>query len=240
MKTEKESMGRKTKRVALLAFKRSIPVMGTYLTLGIGFGMLLEKNGYGVWWALGMSVLIYAGAMQYVAVGLLTSGASVLTAAFTTFTVNIRHFFYGLSMLERYRDTGKAKPYLFFSLTDETYSLVCTEDTLQGADRKRYYVILSLLNQCYWICGGVAGSLLSGAGAFDSAGIEFSMTALFVTVFLEQWLSSDEHVPALMGMGISVLCLFLCGAEYFLIPTMLLTTVGLTLYRRQKRKGETL
>lgn len=226
------------KRIGLLALKKTIPVMGTYVTLGIGFGMLLEKNGFGVWWALAMSVFIYAGAMQYVAVGLLASGVSLLSAAFTTFTVNVRHFFYGISMIGRYRETGKAKPYLFFALTDETYSLVCTDDELQGAGRKKYYLLLSALNQSYWVCGCVTGSLLSSAFAFDSAGIEFSMTALFVTVFLEQWMGGKEHGPALMGIGISALCLLLFGGEYFLIPTMLLTAAGLALYRKRKQRGE--
>lgn len=222
----------------LSALKKTLPVMGTYVTLGIGFGMLLEKNGFGTGWALAMSVFIYAGAMQYVAAGLMALDVSLLTAAFLTFTVNVRHFFYGISMIGRYRECGKAKPYLYFALTDETYSLVCTDDVPKGVDRKRYYLLLSALDQLYWICGCVAGSLLGSARAFDSTGIEFSMTALFVTVFLEQWIGRKDHGPALMGLGISALCLLLFGGDTFLIPTMVFTAAGLTLYRKRAQREE--
>lgn len=226
------------KKTFLSAFVKTLPVMGTYIILGIGFGMLLEKGGYGVLWAFAMGVFIYAGAMQYVAVGLLTSGAAALAAAFTTFTVNARHFFYGVSMIERYKDTGKFKPYLYFALTDETYSLVCTDDIPEGVDRNRFYFLLSLLNQCYWVFGCVTGSLLGAASAFDSSGIEFVMTALFVTVFLEQWMSGKNHLFSLTGVGLSLVCLILFGSDYFLIPSMIITILFISLYRKKHIKKE--
>ena len=129
------------------ALKRSIPVMAGYIVLGIGFGMLLGAKGYGISWALAMSVFIYAGSMQYVAIDLITGGASLISAALMTLMVNARHLFYGISMLERYKDTKPYKPYLIFALTDETYSLVCSGDVPEGVEEKKYFFLVSLLNQ---------------------------------------------------------------------------------------------
>ena len=142
------------------ALKRSIPVMAGYIVLGIGFGMLLGAKGYGITWALAMSVFIYAGSMQYVAIDLITGGASLISAALMTLMVNARHLFYGISMLERYKDTKPYKPYLIFALTDETYSLVCSGDVPEGVEEKKYFFLVSLLNQIYWVGGATAGALL--------------------------------------------------------------------------------
>ena len=136
------------------AFKSTIPVLAGYIVLGAGFGMIMKANNIGTVWAVLMSVFIYAGSMQYAAVGLITSGASLLSAAVTTLMVNARHLFYGISMIDKYKDAGLRKPYLIFSLTDETYSIVCSskEDT-------RFCFWVSLLNQIYWVCGTIMGSL---------------------------------------------------------------------------------
>ena len=149
------------------AFVRSLPIMAGYIVLGLGFGVLLQSKGYGAGWALVMSGLIYAGSMQYVAINLLAGGASLISATIMTLMVNARHLFYGISMLERYKDTGAAKPYLIFALTDETYSVVCSGGVPEGVDRKKYYFCVSLLNQLYWIAGGVAGALLGSVLPFD-------------------------------------------------------------------------
>lgn len=221
-------------KVSLLktAFLKTIPVLTGYLFLGIGFGILLEKSGYGVLWSLAMSAFIYAGSMQYVAVGLLTSGASLLTTAFTTLMVNARHLFYGISMVEPYKDMGKRKPYLIFALTDETYSLVCSGDYPEGADPRQYCFLVSLLNQIYWVSGSVIGSLIGSLLPFNSKGIDFAMTALFVTVFVEQWKSTKNHIPALVGVLASIICLLIFGADQFLIPSMITITLLLTLCRK--------
>lgn len=213
------------------AFLKTIPVLTGYVFLGFGFGILLQKNGYGVLWALAMSVFIFAGSMQYVAVGLLTSGASLLTTALTTLMVNARHLFYGISMIEPYKDAGKKKPYLIFALTDETYSLVCSGDYPEGADPHQYCFLVSLLDQIYWITGSVLGALAGTVLPFDTTGIDFAMTALFVTVFVEQWKSTRQHIPALVGIGASVACLLLFGPDQFLIPSMLAITALLSLGR---------
>lgn len=206
--------------------------MAGYLVLGMGFGILLETKGYGIWWALAMSVFIYAGSMQYVAIDLISGGASFLSAALMTLMVNARHLFYGISMLDRYKETGAKKPYLIFSLTDETYSLVCSGDVPEGVEQKKYFFWVSLFDQFYWVIGSVTGSLIGSLITFNTAGIEFSMTALFVVVFVEQWKSAHSHLSALIGVITSVICLLIFGADSFLIPAMIAITVVLTLFRK--------
>lgn len=214
------------------AFIKTLPVMAGYLVLGFGFGIMLENNGYGFWWALAMSGFIYAGSMQYVTISLLTSGASLISAAITTLMVNARHLFYGISMVDRYKGAGKKKPYLIFALTDETYSLVCQAD-IQEENSHDFYFLVSLLDQGYWILGSLLGSVAGSALSFETAGIDFAMTALFVTVFVEQWLSTKEHLPAMIGVSVSVICLLIFGSDNFLIPSMIAITIFLSLCRKK-------
>lgn len=214
------------------ALKATIPVLTGYLVLGFGFGIVLKAAGYGILTAFLMSLFIYAGSMQYVAVGLLTSGASLLTTALTTLMVNTRHLFYGISMLEKYRDAGKWKPYLIFALTDETYSLVCQEqEKMEPEQRIKYDFFVSLFNQIYWVAGSLLGAVAGTVLTFNSEGIDFALTALFLTVFLEQWMTAKDHVPALIGVFSSIICLLIFGGDNFLIPAMLLITILLGLYR---------
>ena len=220
------------------AFVTSIPVMAGYIVLGIGFGILLRDAGYGVLWAFAMSALIYAGSMQYVGVSLLTGGASVITAALTTVMVNARHLFYSISMIDRYRDAGRYKPYLIFALTDETYSLLCGGETPADGDPDLYRFLVSFFDQCYWIAGSVLGSVLGAALPFDTTGIEFSMTALFVASFTQQWLATRRRLPAVVGLAGALVCLVIFGPENFLIPSMLVITAVLTLLRPRLAAGK--
>ena len=222
------------------AFIKSLPVMAGYVVLGIGFGILLRGAGYGVLWAFAMSAFIYAGSMQYVGVSLLTGGASILTTALTTFMVNARHLFYSISMVDRYKDAGKYKPYMIFALTDETYSLLSDgEDPFKNEEAlNKYRFWVSLFDQSYWVTGCVLGSLLGAVIPFSTKGIEFSMTALFIASYTEQWLTTRDHLPALTGLLSTLVCLVIFGAERFLIPAMLLITLILTLVRgRYGEKG---
>lgn len=218
------------------AFISTIPVLTGYVVLGFGFGIVLNANGYSILLAFAMSLLIYAGSMQYVAIGLLTSGVSLITAALTTLMVNARHLFYGISMLDKYKNTGKRKPYLIFALTDETYSLVCGENSnVPPESRHNYYLLVSLFNQIYWILGSVLGAAVGTLVEFNSEGIDFALTALFLTVFLEQWLTTKKHVPAMIGVAASVICLILFGSEKFLIPTMLVIALLLCIYKEEPK-----
>lgn len=211
---------------------KTLPVMTGYLALGIGFGILLESKGYGLLWSLAMAVFIYAGSMQYVAINLITGGASLITTALTTLMVNARHLFYGISMVDKYKNTGAKKPYLIFALTDETYSLVCGDDYPEGTDPHKYQLAVSLANHIYWITGCAVGSLIGSAISFNTAGIDFCMTALFVTIFVEQWLSTKQHLPAVIGLSASLLCLMIFGADAFLIPSMVLISALLLIFRK--------
>ena len=224
------------KRVWKQAFPDTLPVLTGYLVLGFGFGIIMQANGFGMLPAVLMSLLIYAGSMQYAAIGLFTGGASLLMVALTTLMVNARHIFYGISMLGTYRSMGKRRSYLIFSLTDETYSLVCRPLPQIAEERRRdYYLLVSVLNHSYWVLGTALGALVGVLLPFNSEGIEFALTALFLTVFLEQWLSSKKHFSALVGVGASLLCLVFLGADRFLIPAMLLIALVLCLYREGEK-----
>ena len=221
------------KKLLKTALVSTLPVMAGYLVLGMGFGILLHTRGYGLFWSAAMSLLIYAGSMQYLAVDLISGGAGLITAAVTTLMVNARHLFYGISMIGKYRDTGWRKPYLIFALTDETYSLNCS-GAPEGVDREGdYYFLVSLFNHSYWVLGSILGSLLGKAIPFSTEGIDFALTALFVTHFVEQWISTKDHIPALLGLGVSVLCLLIFGPGNFLIPAMVLITLALGIYGKR-------
>lgn len=208
------------------ALKDTVPVLSGYIVLGMGFGILMQSKGYGVLWTLAMSALIYAGSMQYLAVDLLSGGVSLISAALTTLLVNARHLFYGISMVDRYKDAGKAKPYMIFALTDETYSLVCS-----GNRSGQYCFLVSLFNNIWWVSGSVLGALVGSVLPFSTEGIDFALTALFVTVFVEQWKSTKDHIPAIVGVAASVVCLLVFGADSFLIPAMLAITAALSLLK---------
>ena len=217
------------------AFLDTVPVMAGYVFLGFGFGILMHQNGFGVLWAAAMSLFIYAGSMQYVAVPLLASGAGLLTAALTAFVVNVRHLFYGISMVERYKGAPK-KPYLIFALTDETYSLVSQIQESDDASRHGYCFLVSLFDHCYWVGGTILGSLAGSLIPINYEGIDFVLTALFVTIFVEQWLSTKDHRPAVIGAASTALCLLLFGADVFLIPSMGLIAGLLILLRAPKKE----
>lgn len=219
------------------AFHASLPVMMGYLVLGSGFGILMQAKGYPWWLAVAMSVTIYAGSMQYVTVELLTGGASLLTAALMTLMVNVRHLFYGVAMLDKYQPAGKYKPYLIYALTDETFSLVCSPALPPDVSYAAYAFWVSLLDQLYWVAGTAAGALIGSVVSFNTTGIDFSMTALFVVILVEQWEKTREHRPALLGLGISALCLVLFGSSSFLIPAMAGITIALLAMRRSLQGG---
>ena len=220
------------------AFLDTLPVMAGYVFLGFGFGILLCQSGYGVLWAFAMSLFIYAGSMQYLTVSLLTGGAGLVTAALTTFVVNARHLFYGISMVDAYKGAGRKKPYLIFALTDETYSLVVQNQIPAGISRHSYCFLVSLFDHIYWVVGTVLGSLTGTLLPINYEGIEFALTALFVTIFVEQWLSTKDHRPAIIGVGATVLCLLIFGKDVFLIPSMVIIAMTLTILRKTGRRTE--
>lgn len=219
-------------------FRDTLPVLTGYLFLGAGFGILLQESGYGIGWAFFMSLFMLAGSGQYLAVSLLASQASLISTAIATLLVNARHLFYGISLLDTYRDAGKTKPYLIFALTDETYSLVTQNQPPEGMSRRKYCFWVSLLDHFYWICGCVLGNIAGATLPVNFEGVEFVLTALFVTMLVEQWLSHKDHRPALIGICSTVACLLVFGKEIFLIPTMALMAILLTISRKTGRRAE--
>ncbi len=212
------------------AFLDTVPVMTGYIVLGFGFGIILKSGGHSILLALCMSLFIYAGSMQYVAIGLFGGGASMLTVFLTTLMVNARHIFYGISMLDKYRGTGLKKPYLVFSLTDETYSLVSRDNLPVSCERRGdYYLFVSVINHIWWILGTVLGATVGSLVSFNTEGIDFALTALFLTVFIEGCITAKNRIPAVVGIGASVLFLVLVGQDNFLIPAMLVIAAVLCL-----------
>ena len=220
-------------------FLDTVPVMTGYLFLGAGFGILLsEKTGYGIGWSVGMALFMLAGSGQYLAVSLIAEHASIISAAIATFLINARHIFYGISLIEPYKSAGKKKPYLIFALTDETYSLVTQNEPPEGMRRHSYCFWVSLLDHVYWLIGCALGSILGSTLPISFEGVDFVLTALFVTMFVEQWISHKNHLPAIIGVGATALCLVLFGRDVFLIPSMALIAVLLTISRKTGRRVE--
>lgn len=220
------------------AFPYTVPVLLGYLFLGIAFGVLLASKGFGVGWALLMSVIIYAGSMQFVAISLLVSPFNLGAAFLMTLLVNARHIFYGLSLLEKFKISEKLKPYMIFSLTDETYSLLCGVEPPPNVNKKWFMFFISLLDQCYWITGCVIGTVAGTLINFNSKGIDFAMTAIFIAIFVEQWEKNKNHVPAILGVVISIFSLIIFGKNTFVLVSMVLIMLALTLLEKNLQKKE--
>lgn len=219
------------------AFPHTIPVMTGYLFLGTAFGILLNSKGYHFGWAILMSIFIFAGSMQFVAVNLLTSAFNPVYAFFITLIVNARHLFYGISMLKPFKGRGKFKPYLIAGLTDETYSILCSTEPPDQVDKTWFMFFVTLLNQIYWVTGSAFGGFLGSLFSFDTKGIDFVMTALFTVIFINQWKAEKNHIPAITGVLASVLCLFVFGPDKFIIPSMAFIVLVLTIFRKKIEEG---
>ncbi|MCI5494409.1 MAG: AzlC family ABC transporter permease [Lachnospiraceae bacterium] len=214
------------------AFPFTIPVLTGYLFIGIAFGVMYQEKGYNFLWAILMSVMVYAGSGQYLAVNFFAPGVSLFQVIFLEIMVNIRHIFYGLSLLERFQNMGKKKLYMIFSLTDETYSLFFITKVPKDVDEDKFMFAIALLDQLYWITGSAIGAIAGSLIPFDATGIDFAMTALFVVIFVEQWLTMKNHIPALTGLGAGLICLLIFGADNFILPTMICVMVILLSCRK--------
>jgi 4-azaleucine resistance transporter AzlC len=209
------------------AFPFTIPVMTGYLFIGIAFGVMYQEKGYNFLWAILMSTMVYAGSGQYLAVNFFVPGVSFFQVIFLEFMVNVRHIFYGLSLLERFHNMGKKKLYMIFSLTDETYSLFFLTKIPKDVDENKFMLAIAVLDQLYWIVGSAIGAIAGSMIPFDTTGIDFAMTALFVVILVEQWLTSKNHIPALTGLCAGLVCLLVFGSDNFILPTMICVMVVL-------------
>lgn len=221
------------KKLIKYAFLATIPVMLGYISVGLAFGLLFQKSGYNILWALFMSIVVYAGSMQFIAINLLTSGASFIQIALMTLFVNIRHIFYGLSFIDKFRDMGKKKIYMIFSLTDETYSLLCYSKAPPGVNNNLFLFCIAFFNQIYWVVGTIIGSLAGSLIKFNTKGIDFAMTALFVVIFVEQWINYKTHIPALIGIFSTVLSVVIFGTSNLILPSMIIIVLTLTVFHKQ-------
>jgi len=216
------------------ALKLTIPVMCGYLFLGAAFGATLAQAGFGPAWALAMSGLVYAGSLQFVMVPLMANSAALATVALTALMVNARHLFYGVSYIDRFRRMGRLRPYMIYSLTDETYSVFCG---LPGEESDGLMLRVALYDHLYWITGSVVGGLLAQQLPFDLTGIDYSMTALFIVICLERALNRADRLPVAIGGVCAVGCLLLLGPDRFLAPALALTAVPLMALHAAGEKG---
>lgn len=211
--------------------KITAPVMAGYIVLGMGFGILMIKNGFTMTHVLLMSIFVFAGSLQYAGCVMMAVHESYLMIAINSLLINARHLFYGISMIDEYKKPSKYKSYLIFALTDETFSLVCNKDK---TDRDNF--LISLFDQTYWVSGSLIGAIIANMIKFNAAGIDFSLTALFLVILTDQWISRKDHFPALTGLIASIICLIIFGPSNFLIPSMVI--IAIVLIAKGKKDGE--
>lgn len=233
MKTDKKIIVKSLKA----AFPHTVPILAGFLFLGMTYGIYMNVSGFSFVYPMLMSMTIFAGSMEFVTVNLLLGTFNPLQALMMTVMINARHLFYGLSLLDKYRDTSFFKPYLIFGMCDESFSINCSVEVPEGTDKKWFYFFVTLLNQIYWVSGATLGGIFGSFINFDTTGIDFVMTAMFVVIFLEQWLKEKIHVCSVAGLGISALSLLIFGAEDFIIPAMIGLLAVLTLIRKPLEKG---
>ena len=218
-------------RLVKAVFPHTIPVMTGYVFMGMAFGILLASKGYGPGWAFLMAVIIFAGSAQFVAVGLLAAGFDVLNAMLIILMVNARHIFYGIGMLERFKQYGWLRAYMIFALTDETFALLNATKPPPGISEEKFGFTMALMNQSYWVLGCTAGGFLGTALPINTQGIDFVMTALFTVVFLEQWQNRKNRTPALIGLAAALACRLLFGPQWFILASMAALVVVFSLTR---------
>lgn len=221
------------RKAFLAAFPYSVPICAGFLFLGISYGIFMSSKGFPFWYPLIMSIIIFAGSMEFVTGNLLLSAFNPMAAFLLALMVNARHIFYGISMLSKYGGAGKKKYYLIFGMCDESFSINCTAKPPENIDKDWFMLFVTLLNHIYWVVGACVGSILGKFIHFNTEGIDFVMTALFLVIFINQWLDSSKHLPALIGLGASFVCLLIFGAETFMIPSMIAIVFILSLARKK-------
>ncbi|MDD4692083.1 MAG: AzlC family ABC transporter permease [Eubacterium aggregans] len=221
-----------TKRMALeAAFPHTLPIMAGFLFLGMAYGIYAHSLGFSFVYPMVMALTIFAGSMEFVAMDLLLGAFNPLGAFLLALMVNARHLFYGIAMLDKYRNTGKKEGYLIFGMCDESFSINCTAAIPEGVDAGWFMFFVTLLNQIYWVLGATLGGLMGNIIPFNTQGLDFVMTALFIVLFLEQWFKEKNHASALIGIVVSVAALILLGGSAFIIPAMIVILALLILLR---------
>lgn len=221
------------------AFPYTIPIFAGFWFLGLTYGIYMHASGFSFWYPMLMSLTVFAGSMEFVAVNLLLGAFNPIQALAMTLMINARHLFYGISMLDKFEGTGWKKLYLIFGMCDESFSINYTAEIPEDVDRGWFMFFVTLLNHFYWFFGATLGGIFGSLIRFDTEGLDFVMTAMFVVIFLEQWMKEKRHTSALIGTGLSLLCLLAFGADRFLLPAMFSILLMLTAVRKKiEREGE--
>ncbi len=202
------------------AFPLTIPIAAAFLFLGMSYGFYICSKGFSVWYPFFTSAFVFAGSMEFVLVTMLLGNFEPIYCFLMTLMINSRHLFYGLSMLEKYKNTGLKKFYLIYGMCDESFAINVTTEPPEGVDKGWFMTFVNLLNQIYWVTGATLGGILGSSITIDTTGLDFSLVALFIAIFVSQWQNSEHHAPALVGLSLSLICLFLIGPERFIPPTM--------------------
>ena len=230
---------RELRKAARCAFPCTLPILAGFLFLGITDGIYMNVSGFSFWYPLFMSMTIFAGSVEFVAVNLLLGAFNPIQALLMTLMLNARHLFYGISMLERYRGTGFKKLFLIFGMCDESFSINYTAEIPEDVDRGWFMFFVTLFNYLYWVSGATLGGIFGSLIRFNTAGLDFVMTAMFAVSFIEQWMREKRHTGALLGLGAPLVCLAVFGADRFMIPAMASILLLLTLFQKRiEQRGE--
>ena len=225
------------KKAFACAFPKTIPILTGFLFLGMSYGIYMKVEGFSFVYPLCMSMVIFGGSLEFVAVTMLLGSFAPLQTFLMALMIQARHLFYGIALLEKYKGTGWNKTYLVFGLCDESFSINCSTEVPEGVDKGWFYFFVTLLNQLYWVAGATIGGILGSFITFNTEGLDFVITAMFVVIFLEQWLKEKKHYTALIGVLASAVCLLLFGADSFLIPTMVCFLCFLTVFQKPIEKA---
>lgn len=236
MKSSAQNKREILKRAAYTALPHSLPILAGYGFLGLTYGICMSVNGLNPWWTLLMCIFVFGGSVQIVAVSLLTAAFDPLNAFIITFVLCARHIFYGISMLGKYKNLGLKKLYMIFGLVDETFSINYSAEPPEDVDRGWFMFFVTLFDQIYWVVGSTVGAVFGTLINFSTEGIEFVMTSMFVVIFVNQWQKDKNHLSAIYGIAISLICLVLFGADNFIIPSMIGIFLALTFSRKYLEK----
>lgn len=220
------------------AFPYTIPIFAGFWFLGLTYGIYMNVSGFSFWYPMIMSITIFAGSIEFVTVSMLLGTFHPLQAFLMTLMINARHLFYGISMLDKYKGTGWKKIYLIFGMCDESFSINYTAKIPEDTDPGWFMFFVTLLDHIYWFSGALLGGIFGSLIRFDTEGIEFVMTAMFVVIFLEQWLKEKNHTSGILGLGISIICLLVFGADSFIIPSMMIILVVLTMMKKRFERNQ--
>lgn len=219
------------------AFIKSLPVMCSYLFIGLAYGMSMQENGLAWYWSGIVSATVYTGAFQFVLITFLSSGASLVTVALTALLMNSRQSFYALTFLKDFKSMGTRRFYMIHTLTDETYAVNCTLDELPEGERHDTMFTVAVLSRIYWILSSVLGGIIGQLIPFQLEGVDFCMTAMFVVIMIDQWEKVDRHAPALTGLAVGIACLVIFGADRFMLPALIITSALLALSGKKEARA---